>query len=107
MSEPAIRPQPAGPEPSPADRARRPDRGVLAPQSGAARADRVGALCGSATRSRHALARLIWPVQAGFPSPAEDDQDPAIDLNALLAPHPEACFTLARARLLDGRCRHR
>ncbi|MFP4077125.1 MAG: LexA family protein [Halochromatium sp.] len=37
---------------------------------------------------------MRWPVQAGFPSPAEDDQDAAIDLNELLAPHPEACFLL-------------
>jgi DNA polymerase V len=37
---------------------------------------------------------MRWPVQAGFPSPAEDDQDPAIDLNELLAPHPEATFLL-------------
>lgn len=40
------------------------------------------------------LRRFRWPVQAGFPSPAEDDQDSAIDLNTLLAPHPEACFLL-------------
>ncbi|KAA6181327.1 translesion error-prone DNA polymerase V autoproteolytic subunit [Thiohalocapsa marina] len=37
---------------------------------------------------------MRWPVQAGFPSPAEDDQEPAIDLNALLVPHPEATFLL-------------
>ncbi|WP_211354083.1 LexA family protein [Thiohalocapsa marina] len=40
------------------------------------------------------LPRMTWPVQAGFPSPAEDDQEPAIDLNALLVPHPEATFLL-------------
>ena len=37
---------------------------------------------------------MAWPVQAGFPSPAEDYQDEAIDLNDLLAPHAEATFLL-------------
>ncbi len=94
MSEPAIRPQPACPEPGVGDPARRLHQGAFSTQPGAVRADCVGTLCGIATRSRQPLARLSWPVQAGFPSPAEDDQDPAIDLNELLAPHPEACFLL-------------
>jgi DNA polymerase V len=61
---------------------------------GTARAARIGSLCSHSARSQHPLPRLWWPVQAGFPSPAEDDRDAAIDLNDLLAPHPEACFLL-------------
>ncbi|NBC49290.1 MAG: translesion error-prone DNA polymerase V autoproteolytic subunit [Gammaproteobacteria bacterium] len=68
--------------------------GALSTPPDAATAECVGALCGIATRSHRPLPRLRWPVQAGFPSPAEDDQDAAIDLNELLAPHPEACFLL-------------
>lgn len=62
-------------------------RAVRCPrQPGAVRAEPLGVLCGCAARNQQLLTRLIWPVQAGFPSPAEDDQDAAIDLNELLAP---------------------
>ena len=54
----------------------------------------LGALQRPGQRPRRLLPRMRWPVQAGFPSPAEDDQDGAIDLNELLAPHPEATFLL-------------
>ena len=54
----------------------------------------IGRLCSLSARSQQPLPRLWWPVQAGFPSPAYDEQDAAIDLNELLAPHPEACFML-------------
>jgi len=54
----------------------------------------LGALRLSQPSRLRPLPRMCWPVQAGFPSPAEDDQDAAIDLNELLAPHPEACFLL-------------
>jgi DNA polymerase V len=53
----------------------------------------LGGLRTSATPSR-LLPRMVWPVRAGFPSPAEDDQEDAIDLNALLAPNTEATFLL-------------
>lgn len=48
----------------------------------------------AARRWRRPLPLMAWPVQAGFPSPADDDQDEAIDLNDLLAPHAEATFLL-------------
>jgi DNA polymerase V len=43
---------------------------------------------------RRLLPLMTWPVRAGFPSPAEDDRDDAIDLNELLAPRAEATFLL-------------
>lgn len=63
-------------------------------QSSIGSGDLIGAPRTLASRTLLPLPRLSWPVQAGFPSPAEDDQDAAIDLNDLLAPHPEACFLL-------------
>lgn len=45
-------------------------------------------------RRRRPLPLMTWPVRAGFPSPAEDDRDDAIDLNELLAPRAEATFLL-------------
>ena len=55
----------------------------------------VGPVGVSAARSRRrTLPLMAWPVRAGFPSPAEDYQDEAIDLNDLLAPHAEATFLL-------------
>lgn len=48
----------------------------------------------AACSRRRALPLMAWPVRAGFPSPAEDYQDEAIDLNDLLAPHAEATFLL-------------
>ena len=55
----------------------------------------IGPVGGSAVPARrHSLPLMAWPVQAGFPSPAEDYQDEAIDLNDLLAPHAEATFLL-------------
>ena len=48
----------------------------------------------AARSQRRPLPLMAWPVQAGFPSPAEDYQDEAIDLNDLLAPHAEATFLL-------------
>ncbi|CRI63854.1 DNA polymerase V [Thiocapsa sp. KS1] len=63
------------------------------------RADGTGAVLlgrpqASAIPPPRRLARMVWPVRAGFPSPAEDDQEEAIDLNALLAPNAEATFLL-------------
>lgn len=43
------------------------------------------------------LPLMAWPVRAGFPSPAEDDEEATLDLNEMLAPNPEATF-LVRAR---------
>ena len=94
MPESAIRPKRSCPEPGLGDRACRASSSALSTPPGAVRAEPLGVLCGCAARSQQPLTRLIWPVQAGFPSPAEDDQDAAIDLNELLAPHPEACFLL-------------
>ena len=48
----------------------------------------------AACSRRRTLPLMAWPVRAGFPSPAEDYQDEAIDLNDLLAPHAEATFLL-------------
>lgn len=42
----------------------------------------------------HPLPLMRWPVQAGFPSPAEDDQEAALDLHQMLVEHPEATFLL-------------
>ena len=40
------------------------------------------------------LPLMRWPVQAGFPSPAEDDQEAPLDLHQMLVEHPEATFLL-------------
>lgn len=52
----------------------------------------IGRVTPSAVRRE--MPFMAWPVRAGFPSPAEDDQDAAIDLNELLAPNTEATFLL-------------
>ena len=51
----------------------------------------------AAPARRRSVPVMAWPVRAGFPSPAEDYRDEAIDLNDLLAPHAEATF-LVRVR---------
>ncbi|MEA1051250.1 translesion error-prone DNA polymerase V autoproteolytic subunit [Lamprobacter modestohalophilus] len=94
MPERVIRSHPARPEPGLGFSVGRAHGGALSTSPGATTAEPVGPLCSLTTRSHRPLTRLRWPVQAGFPSPAEDDQDAAIDLNELLAPHPEACFLL-------------
>ena len=45
-----------------------------------------------AARSRLPLPLYLAPVSAGFPSPAEDYLDKALDLNELLVAHPAATF---------------
>ena len=45
-----------------------------------------------AARSRLPLPLYLTPVSAGFPSPAEDYLDKALDLNELLIAHPAATF---------------
>ncbi|MYL84774.1 translesion error-prone DNA polymerase V autoproteolytic subunit [Desulfovibrio aerotolerans] len=45
-----------------------------------------------AARSRLPLPLYLAPVSAGFPSPAEDYLDKALDLNELLIAHPAATF---------------
>ena len=47
-----------------------------------------------AARSRLPLPLYLAPVSAGFPSPAEDYLDKALDLNDLLVAHPAATFYL-------------
>ncbi|MBK1620351.1 hypothetical protein CKO42_18280 [Lamprobacter modestohalophilus] len=94
MPERVIRPNPARLEPGLGVIANRVHSLTASKPPAATTAEPLGALCSLATRSHRPLTRLRWPVQAGFPSPAEDDQDAAIDLNELLAPHPEACFLL-------------
>jgi DNA polymerase V len=49
---------------------------------------------GSNGRPRRLLPLMAWPVRAGFPSPAEDYQESAIDLNEILAPNTAATFLL-------------
>jgi DNA polymerase V len=44
--------------------------------------------------SNAAIPVLLWRVQAGFPSPAEDDAVGPINLNDHLIHHPEATFLL-------------
>ncbi len=71
--------------------------------AGRTTAELLGPLPRPGTFPRRPLPIMTWPVRAGFPSPAEDDQDAAIDLNDLLAPHPEACFLLrVRGRSMSG-----
>ncbi|OYX30358.1 MAG: hypothetical protein B7Z03_06310 [Hydrogenophilales bacterium 32-62-9] len=41
-----------------------------------------------------ALPFFATPVQAGFPSPADDHQEDRLDLNRLLVRHPEATYYL-------------
>uniref|UniRef100_I2Q1C3 SOS response transcriptional repressor, RecA-mediated autopeptidase n=1 Tax=Desulfovibrio sp. U5L TaxID=596152 RepID=I2Q1C3_9BACT len=43
-------------------------------------------------RTRLPLPLYLTPVSAGFPSPAEDYLDKALDLNELLIAHPAATF---------------
>ena len=52
---------------------------------------------------------LAWPVQAGFPSPADDYLEGRIDLNQHLIRHPAATFfvrvsgdSMTRAGIQDG-----
>lgn len=45
-----------------------------------------------AARTSLALPCFLTPVSAGFPSPAEDYLDQALDLNDLLIAHPAATF---------------
>ncbi len=95
MPDPVTRPDRAYPEPGlgaalASDERRR----TLQCPSRTASAEPIGALGGPAGRRHQPLPRPCWSVPAGFPSPAADDEDAAIDLNDLLAPHPEACFLL-------------
>lgn len=73
------------------------DRPVNGLSADAAKAQRLGTLHSPRWRTRRLLPRMRWPVQAGFPSPAEDDQDAAIDLNELLAPTRRPAFCCASA----------
>lgn len=59
-----------------------------------AKAQLLGTLQAARLRRKRLLPRTRWPVQASFPSAAEDDHDAAVDLNELLAPLPEACCLL-------------
>jgi len=95
MPDPVTRPARACPEPGLGAALAGDDRRrTLQCHSRTASAEPLGALRGPAGRCHQPLPRPCWSVPAGFPSPAEDDRDAAIDLNDLLAPHPEACFLL-------------
>lgn len=58
------------------------------------RAILLGAFPASCTGVVRTLPLMQWKVQAGFPSPAEDDRETELDLNTLLVEHPEATFLL-------------
>ncbi|MCF8005744.1 MAG: hypothetical protein K9L32_16350, partial [Chromatiaceae bacterium] len=73
MPERVIRPNPARLEPGLGVIASRVHSFTASKPLGAVIAEPLGALCSLAKRSHRPLPRLRWPVQAGFPSPAEDD----------------------------------
>ena len=49
-------------------------------------------LRGASMQNELSNVRFLGSISAGFPSPADDNQEPKLDLNELVAPHPLSTY---------------